>query len=120
MNFSRWVFRLAGIYGLVVLLPQYFLERKFGEDYPPAITHPEFYYGFLGVTVVWQLAYLLIAQDPARFRPVMLLGILAKSNFFAAAIVLYLQQRMPGAIFLAAILDLLLAALFFAAWWKIR
>jgi hypothetical protein len=120
MNFSRWVFRLAGIYGLIVLLPQYFLEQKIGEDLPPPITHPEYYYGFIGVTVAWQLAYLLIGQDPARFRPVMLLGVLAKSSFVAAATVLFVLQRLTGTIFAAAMVDLLLASLFLAAWWKMR
>ena len=58
MKFSRWVFRIAGIYGLIVLVPQYFMEGRMGADYPPAITHPEYYYGFLGVGVAWQIAFL--------------------------------------------------------------
>lgn len=120
MKFSRWVFRLAGIYGLIVLLPQYFLEQKVGEDFPPPITHPEYFYGFIGVTVVWQLAYLLIAQDPERFRPIMLLGVLAKSSFVAAATVLFIQQRLAGTVLAAAMVDLLLAGLFLAAWWRMR
>jgi hypothetical protein len=33
MDFSRWVFRLAGIYGLIVLVPQYFLEQKLGDSF---------------------------------------------------------------------------------------
>ena len=47
MKLASRVFRFAGIYGLIVLVPQYFTEVKLGVDYPPAITHPEFYYGFL-------------------------------------------------------------------------
>lgn len=105
---------------LIVLLPQYFLERKFGDDYPPAISHPEFYCGFLAVTVVWQSADLLISRDPARFRPIVLLGVSAKTSFVAAAIVLSIQQRIAGAILTAALVDLLPAELFLAAWWKIR
>jgi hypothetical protein len=30
MKFSRWVCCLAGIYGLIVLLPQFILEQKLG------------------------------------------------------------------------------------------
>jgi hypothetical protein len=41
---------LAGLYGLVVLLSLYLLEHRLGQDYPPSITHPEFYYGFVGVS----------------------------------------------------------------------
>ena len=66
MKFSRWLFRIAGIYGLIVLVPQYFLESKIGEQTPPAITHPEYFYGFVGVGIAWQIAFLIIAQ----IRPV--------------------------------------------------
>ena len=48
-RFSRIVFLVAGIYGIVVLLPGYFGEKMLAEKMPPAITHPEFYYGFFGV-----------------------------------------------------------------------
>lgn len=51
MRFTSRLFLIAGIYGLLVLVPQYFLEEKNGRDYPPAITHPEYYYGFVGVAV---------------------------------------------------------------------
>jgi len=51
------VLTLAGIYGLVVLLPLYFLEHRLGQDQPPAITHPEFYCGFVGVATAWQVAF---------------------------------------------------------------
>jgi len=40
MTFARRLFLIAGIYGLIVLLPLYFLEEKTGRDYPPPITHP--------------------------------------------------------------------------------
>ena len=50
----RLVFWAAGIYGLIVVTPLYFLESQFAKQAPPAITHPEFYYGFAGVTLAWQ------------------------------------------------------------------
>ena len=48
LTFPRRVFAVAGWYGLIVMLPQYFLEAKIGRDYPPAITHAENFYGFIG------------------------------------------------------------------------
>jgi hypothetical protein len=48
-RFSRIVFLIAGIYGLIVLLPGFFGEKMLAEKMPPPITHPEFYYGFFGV-----------------------------------------------------------------------
>jgi len=58
MKFAKVVFLVAGIYGLIVLLPLYFMEAQTGRDYPPPITHPEYYYGFIGVAVAWQLVFL--------------------------------------------------------------
>ena len=34
MRFARIVFTVAGMYGIVVLVPPLFLESKFGRDYP--------------------------------------------------------------------------------------
>ena len=62
MKFAKLVFLIAGIYGLIALLPQYFLEGRIGQNSPPPITHPEFYYGFLGVTVAWQILFLVISR----------------------------------------------------------
>ena len=53
MKFARRVFLIAGIYGVVVLLPQYFLEQRHAVDRPPAITHAEYYYGFVGVALAF-------------------------------------------------------------------
>lgn len=49
MKFAKRVFSVAGLYGVIVIVPMYFAEGRIGRDHPPAITHPEFYYGFLGV-----------------------------------------------------------------------
>jgi|SRR5215813_3818536 len=55
----------------VSLLPLYFMIAKVGHDAPPAITHPEFYYGFLGLAVLWQFVFISVARDPIRYRPIM-------------------------------------------------
>jgi hypothetical protein len=55
MSFTRWVFRMAALYEFIVLLPLYGLEARIGRDTPPAITHPEYFYGFIGVALVMQL-----------------------------------------------------------------
>ena len=72
MRLARWIFLIAGIYGVLVITPFYFLEDQIGRDYPPAITHPDVYYGFIGVTLAWQIAFLVIATHPLRLRPLML------------------------------------------------
>lgn len=115
MSFARRVFLLAGIYGIIALLPQYFLEERIGVEMPPPITHPEHFYGFVGVALAWQLAFLLIARDPVRFRPLMPVAVLEKLSFGVAAIVLYTQGRVAGSVLSFGFIDLILAALFTAA-----
>ena len=42
-TFAKRVFLVAGIYGLAVLFPQYFMEGQNGRDFPPPINHPEYF-----------------------------------------------------------------------------
>ena len=120
MKFARRVFQVAGVYGLVALVPQYFLEEKTGVDFPPPINHPEYFYGFIGVAVAWQLAFLVIARDPARFRPLMLPAIVEKASFGIAGIVLYALGRIPAIVLGLGMVDLVLGSLFAAAYVRTR
>ncbi len=116
MLFARRVFLIAGIYGLVLLPPHYFLEGFIGRHQPPAITHLEFFYGFVGVATAWQVAFLIIAADPVRYRLMMIPSMLEKIGFGVAAIALYAQGRLAAAMLLAGILDLAWSALFLVAY----
>jgi hypothetical protein len=116
MKFAKRVFLIAGIYGLIVVLPLYFLEEKTGRDYPPPITHPEYYYGFVGVTAAWQILYLLISTDPIRYRPLMIPPMLAKGSFVIAVVILFLQGRVASTMVGASMIDLLLVMLFFISY----
>lgn len=116
MRFAKRVFLISGVYGLIVVLPLYFLEEKTGRDYPPAITHPEYYYGFVGVTAAWQILYLMISTDPIRFRPLMIPPMLAKSSFVIAVTILFFQGRVSSTMVGASMIDLLLVVLFFVSY----
>src|SRR5918998_1509236 len=105
MRFAKLIFMIAGIYGLVALLPQYFLEEKNGRDFPPAITHPEYYYGFIGVALAWQAFFLILSRDPVRYRAMMIPSILEKAGFGIAVVVLFLQHRVSPVMLGAAIID---------------
>ena len=118
MNFAKWVFLLAGIYGLLALTPLYFLESRIGLDYPPAINHLEYYYGFTGVGLAWQIAFLLIGSNPTRFRLMMLPAIAEKMSYGVAMLVLYLQQRVASLVMGFAAFDLVLGILFMLAFWR--
>jgi hypothetical protein len=49
VGFARWVFLLAGIVGVLEVAPMYFYEATLNRTQPPPITHPDFYYGFVGL-----------------------------------------------------------------------
>jgi hypothetical protein len=119
MKFAQRLFLVAGIYGLAVLLPQYFLEGKNGRDFPPQINHPEYYYGFVGVAVAWQVLFLLMSKDPARYRPAMIPAVLEKLGFGVAVVALFLLGRVSSLMLLGfALVDLIFAALFIVAYAK--
>jgi hypothetical protein len=120
MRFAQWVFTIAGVYGVLALAPQYFLEKRVGLDHPPAITHPEYFYGFVGVALAWQVLFLMIGRDPIRLRPAMLAAILEKLSFAVAVPILYAQGRVSGTIVGFASIDALLAVLFAASYWRTR
>ena len=116
MMFAKRLFLFAGIYGLIVLLPQYFLEAKTGRDFPPAITHPEYYYGFIGIAVAWQIVFLIISRDPVRYRPLMLVAVVEKIAFGIPAVLLYVTGRLSGQMLGAGMLDLILGVFFVFAY----
>jgi hypothetical protein len=119
MRFAKVVFWVAGIWGVLVITPLYFLFDMIGRRDPPAITHPGFYYGFVGAALVWQIAYMLIATAPERYRPMMIVAALAKFSYGAAVLVLVLQERMHATDLVFGGVDLLLGVLFVAAYLRV-
>src|SRR5262252_8074121 len=112
MKLAKNVFLIAGIYGLIALVPMYLLESTIATQAPPAITHPEFFYGFVGVGVAWQFLFLVIARDPLRFRLAMLPSVLEKLTFAASTISLFAANRVSVQVLTLSCIDLLFAALF--------
>lgn len=119
-TFATRVFLVAGVYGLAVLFPQYFMEGQTGQDFPPPINHPEYFYGFIGVALAWQVAFLLIARDVQRYRILMLPAVLEKLTWGLATLVLYAQGRLAFAVVGFGIIDLILGTLFLWAFYATR
>ncbi|MBS1797060.1 MAG: hypothetical protein JSS81_24750 [Acidobacteria bacterium] len=120
MRFAKFVFYGAGIYGLLALVPQYFLEAKNGRDFPPAITHPEYFYGFVGVGVAFQVVFLIIGRDPRRYRAMMIPSMIEKFSFVIAVYALFALDRVALAMVGAASIDLLLGILFAISFFRTR
>jgi hypothetical protein len=120
MKFAKIIFRLAGIWGVLVLCPVYFMSDAIGRRDPPAVTHLEYYFGFLGVTLAWQLAFFIIAKDPVRFRPMIIASIAEKVFYVGSISVLYSAGLVSKAAGVTALPDLILAILFTATYGKTR
>jgi hypothetical protein len=114
IKFAQRLFLGAGIYGMVVLAPMFFLEHLIGEHDPPAITHAEFYYGFVCTALAWQIVYLMMWREPLRLRPMLIPAIMGKAGFGISVLVLFAQGRLAARNIVLPSIDLLLAALF--AW----
>jgi hypothetical protein len=120
MKFAKVVFWIAGIWGLLVITPLYFMFDLIGRKDPPAITHPGFYYGFVGVALAWQLAFLVIARDPVRLRPMMIPSVVEKFTYGIAVVALVMQGRMHRSDLVFAATDSILGLLFVIAYLKTR
>ena len=120
ITFARRLFLAAGIYGLVVLVPMFFLEQLIGEYEPPSITHAEFYYGFVCTAVAWQLVYLMMFRNPLSLRPMLIPAIIGKAGFGISVLALCAQGRLAAGNLVLPLIDLVLAALFAWAYVALR
>jgi hypothetical protein len=120
MRFAKIVFLIAGIQGLLILSPMYFLENKIGRDMPPAITHPENFYGFVGIALAWQVLFLVLSTDPVRYRPMILPSILEKVAWGVALMVLLSQGRLALSTFAIGSVDWIFGFLFIAAYFTTK
>ncbi|HKD83325.1 MAG TPA: hypothetical protein VKB58_01165 [Terriglobales bacterium] len=120
VRFARGIFLVAGVLGLMEIVPLYFLEATIGIKQPPPITHPGFYYGFVGVTLAWQIAFLIISRDPLRYLPLMPALFLEKVLYPIAVFTLFAQGRTPAQNLPTAIIDLIWFVLFVIVWVRLR
>jgi uncharacterized membrane protein YccC len=118
MRFAKILFWIAGIWGVLVITPLYFMFNLISRTDPPPITHPGFFYGFVGAALAWQIAFFIIATNPPRFRPLMLPSVLEKFSYSIAVILLVMQGRMHASDLVFGSVDLLLGVLFVIAYFR--
>ena len=118
MKFARIVYGIAAAYGFIALGPLYFLLERVGHDAPPPVTHPEFYYGFVGVGMLWQLVFILMAKDPLPYRPIMPIAILEKFVYAVPVVILYALGRIHPNILLPSLVDPVFGMLFIVGYFR--
>jgi hypothetical protein len=120
ITFAKRLFLCAGIYGIAVITPMFFLENVIGEYEPPSITHAEFYYGFVCTAFAWQIVYFMMFRDPLRYRPILIPAIMGKAGFGISVFALFAQGRLAARNLVLPSIDLVLAALFAWAYVALR
>jgi hypothetical protein len=120
MRFARTVFIVAGLWGIAVLVPLYFLVDITGKAWPPPLNYPHFFYGFISVALAWQLAFLIIGSNPQRYRLLMIPAIVEKLGHVTTVAVLHARGAITMEEAMTAAPDLLLGALFVIAFLKTR
>lgn len=117
MKLAKWTFRTAGIFGLIVMVPMLFIEKLIVEIMPPAVKHPEFFYGFVLLNICWQILYLIVSKDPIRLRPIMIPSFFAKASGPVALLWLHFQDRISSQWVTTIYMDALFAILFLVSYW---
>jgi len=118
MKFAEIVFWIAAVWGVLVLTPLYFMFDVIGRQDPPPITHPAFFYGFISVGLAFQVAFIVIARDPVRLRPMMIPSVIEKFGYGVSLVALYLQHRLHPQDLAFGGVDLLFGVLFLVAFFK--
>ncbi len=106
------VFFWAAIIGILLLLPVYFAP----VPHPWRLTN----IGFVGVALVFQGVYLVIARDPVRFHPMMLLGAVGKLSFAIPAIAFAAAGKAEPFLAIFGAADVAMAAVFLWMWFRLR
>src|SRR5260370_20969371 len=91
------------------------MEGRIGRETPPAITHPEYFYGLLGAGMSWQILFLLLSKDPLRYRAMILPSVLEKISYGIVLVILFAHHRLPLSVLTIGSVDWIFAALFIAA-----
>jgi hypothetical protein len=115
ITFEKAVFYGAGIWGLLIVTPLYFLTGPIAVQHPSLLTDPQFFYSFLAVTLPWQLAFLVIGSNPARHRLLMIPAICEKFGYVTTITILWVAGRAPGGDAWTAVPDGMIGLLFVAA-----
>ena len=115
MKFAKIVFTIAGIWGVAVLVPFFWLVDLARRQSAPPMEYPQFVYGFLSVALVWQIAFLVIGSDPIRFRPLMIPAAIEKLGYILTVAVLNSRGRISSTDTAGMLPDLLLGILFIVA-----
>lgn len=101
---------------ILVTLPLLAAEKQIAIQFPPPLTHVEYFYGFVLIVMAWQVAFLVIAGNPLQYRALMPVTILEKIPYAVAVAALLVQGRVARMMLVFGFVDSVWAIMFFAAY----
>jgi hypothetical protein len=118
MRFAKYVFRIAGVYGLLVTFPLYFMEQRNGLSSRSQSSR-------ILLLIHWchrciQILFFFVASDPVRYRPLMFLCVLEKVSLVPTFFILFPQGRYPVLGIPFVVIDLAFGILFVFAYIKTK
>jgi len=116
MLFAKRVFQVAGVYGLIVVALGYGAYFYESGDSLLYNARAEYVHGFFLVTFAWQIAFLIIATDPLRYRMLMLAAMLEKFPFTLAVLALFALKYVGVTTLVFGLIDGVLGVLFCVAY----
>jgi hypothetical protein len=119
IRLARWIFILAGLYGVPVIASMFFITPTFMPKAPQQ--QPEIYYGFACAVFAWQIVFFLIASNPMRYRPLMLIAGLLEKLLFVAIVTTLMIRHIAGTHWAVPVaIDGAFGVAFLMAWWATR
>ena len=116
MIFAKRVFQIAGLYGLIIIALGYGAYLYEGNEFLLNNPRAEYVHGFFLVTFAWQIAFLIIATDPLRYRMLMLAAMLEKLPFTLAILLLFARGNVGITMLTFGLIDGVLGLLFCIAY----
>jgi hypothetical protein len=116
-RFARFVFNAACAWGAVTLLPLPFMRHAIENGL--ALTHLEYFYGFIGTAIAFQLVFWRVAAAPREFRSLMPACMLEKIAFAGPAVWLVAGGQADPSLLVFAGMDLVFFAMFLAAYLRL-
>jgi hypothetical protein len=84
MTFAKVVFWIAGGLGVPAAISMYFNPG------------PYYYYGSIGPIIAWQIVFMLIATNPAKFRVIMIPAMLEKLIWIGTIVYFHLHGQVTA------------------------
>jgi hypothetical protein len=120
MAFARLAYLIAGLWGVIVIALGYASYISGTDQGLVAIARPEIVHGFFLLAMPWQLLFIVISRDPARYYAIMPITVLEKLPFAAVTLAMFAKAQVSPMMGFFGAMDGLFGVMFCVAYWLTR